>query len=42
MAPEVPDVLAKHVRPVVEELLARNGLALHDPVGWAVHPGGPR
>ncbi|WP_323380075.1 type III polyketide synthase [Streptomyces alkaliphilus] len=42
LAPEVPDVLAKHVRPVVEELLARNGLALHDPVGWAVHPGGPR
>ncbi|GAA1903306.1 hypothetical protein GCM10009716_11590 [Streptomyces sodiiphilus] len=38
----VPDILAKHVRPAVEDLLHRNGLALPDVAGWAVHPGGPR
>lgn len=42
LAPEVPEVLAKHVRPVVEELLARHGLESADVDGWAVHPGGPR
>ncbi|WP_374203134.1 type III polyketide synthase [Streptomyces sp. ST2-7A] len=42
LAPEVPEVLAKHVRPVVTELLARNGVAPDSPIGWAVHPGGPR
>jgi predicted naringenin-chalcone synthase len=42
LSPEVPDVLARHVHPVVESLLARNGLALSDVTRWAVHPGGPR
>jgi alkylresorcinol/alkylpyrone synthase len=38
----VPDVLAEFVGPLVDRLLARNGLS-RDVVGaWAVHPGGPR
>jgi alkylresorcinol/alkylpyrone synthase len=42
LSPAVPDVLARHVRPVVEDLLGRNGLAVDDVAGWAVHPGGRR
>ncbi len=42
LSPRVPDVLAVHARPVVEELLGRNGLAVGDVGGWAVHPGGRR
>lgn len=42
LSPRVPDVLALHVRRVVDELLARHRLALADVTGWAVHPGGPR
>lgn len=40
LSPAVPDVLARHVRPVVEELLGRHGLAVSDVDGWAIHPGG--
>ena len=40
LSPKVPDVLSRHARPVVEELLGRNGLAVGDVQGWAVHPGG--
>ncbi len=40
--PRVPDVLARHARPVVADLLARHGLAVEDVRGWAVHPGGRR
>lgn len=42
LSPRVPDVLARHARPLVEELLAANGLCLAEVDGWAVHPGGPR
>jgi len=38
--PRVPDVLERHARPVVEELLGRHGVAVPDVAGWAVHPGG--
>jgi len=38
----VPDVVGAHVGPVVDELLARHGVARHDVAAWAVHPGGPR
>ncbi|WP_093839853.1 type III polyketide synthase [Streptomyces aidingensis] len=41
LSPEVPDILAKHLRPVTEELLARHRLQPSDVAGWAVHPGGP-
>ncbi|MGI8681616.1 MAG: type III polyketide synthase [Mycobacteriales bacterium] len=42
LSARVPGVLARHVRPVVEGLLARHGLAVGDVAGWAVHPGGRR
>ena len=42
LSPRVPDVLAAHVADVVTNLLQRNGLAISDIAGWAVHPGGPR
>jgi alkylresorcinol/alkylpyrone synthase len=42
LSPRVPDVLAKHVGDVVDELLAKAGLRVEDVAGWAVHPGGPR
>jgi predicted naringenin-chalcone synthase len=38
----VPDVLARHVEPLVDDLLARHGLGRDQVAGWAVHPGGPR
>ncbi|HEY8455357.1 MAG TPA: type III polyketide synthase [Actinopolymorphaceae bacterium] len=38
----VPDVVARHVRPVVRALLGRHGMTIDDVTGWAVHPGGPR
>jgi alkylresorcinol/alkylpyrone synthase len=38
----VPDVLAAHVEPAVDDLLARNQLGRGDVAAWAVHPGGPR
>jgi predicted naringenin-chalcone synthase len=40
--PRVPDVLARHARPVVEDLLRPHGLEVGDVAGWAVHPGGRR
>jgi predicted naringenin-chalcone synthase len=42
LSPKVPDVLAVHARPVVDELLSRNGLVVEQVQGWAVHPGGRR
>jgi alkylresorcinol/alkylpyrone synthase len=42
LSPRVPDVLAVHVRPMVDDLLARNGVRSGEVDGWAVHPGGPR
>jgi predicted naringenin-chalcone synthase len=42
LSPKVPDVLARHVGPLVTGLLDRHGRAISDVTGWAVHPGGPR
>jgi alkylresorcinol/alkylpyrone synthase len=42
LSPRVPEVLARHVGGVVDELLAGAGLRVEDVAGWAVHPGGPR
>jgi predicted naringenin-chalcone synthase len=39
---KVPDALAGHVGPAVDELLARNRLRRSQVQAWAVHPGGPR
>jgi predicted naringenin-chalcone synthase len=42
LSPKVPDVLARHVRPVITDLLSRHGLSASDIAGWAIHPGGRR
>jgi predicted naringenin-chalcone synthase len=42
LSPRVPDVLALHVRDVVDDLLGTHGVRREDVAGWAVHPGGPR
>jgi alkylresorcinol/alkylpyrone synthase len=42
LSPRVPDILAAHARPAVEQLLSRHGLTLDDISGWAIHPGGRR
>jgi predicted naringenin-chalcone synthase len=42
LSQRVPDVLDGHVSQLVDDLLARHGLARSDVDGWAVHPGGPR
>ncbi|HEX2073516.1 MAG TPA: type III polyketide synthase [Geodermatophilus sp.] len=42
LSARVPDVLARHVGDVVDELLGGAGLRSEDVAGWAVHPGGPR
>jgi predicted naringenin-chalcone synthase len=39
---QVPDVLAAHVGPAIDELLGRNQLRRDEIEAWAVHPGGPR
>ncbi|MFC8849431.1 MULTISPECIES: type III polyketide synthase [unclassified Micromonospora] len=42
LSPKVPQVLSRHVRGLVDDLLARHGAVLSEVGGWAVHPGGPR
>jgi predicted naringenin-chalcone synthase len=42
LSPHVPDVLSRHVGPLITGLLDRHGLAVGDVASWAVHPGGPR
>jgi predicted naringenin-chalcone synthase len=42
LSSRVPDVLAQHARPLVDELLRRHRLQICDVAGWAIHPGGPR
>jgi predicted naringenin-chalcone synthase len=42
LSPQVPDVLAAHVAPLVTGLLERNGLTADAITAWGVHPGGPR
>jgi len=42
LSPEVPAVIARHLRGWLEPWLAGHGVGLGDVAGWAVHPGGPR
>lgn len=42
LSSKVPQVLSRHVRGLVDDLLARHGGTVSDVDGWAVHPGGPR
>lgn len=39
---QVPALVARHVGPVVDALLARHGLGRADVKTWGAHPGGPR
>ena len=42
LSPRVPDLIAEHLRPWIEQWLARQGLSLRSVGSWAIHPGGPR
>ena len=42
LSPLIPEVLERHVVGVMDELLTRHGVEVHEVAGWAVHPGGPR
>jgi predicted naringenin-chalcone synthase len=42
LAPTVPGLIARHLRPWMESWLAQQELALADVCTWAVHPGGPK
>jgi len=42
LSPRVPELIAEHLRPWMEDWLARDGMTLADVRTWAVHPGGPR
>jgi predicted naringenin-chalcone synthase len=42
LSPRIPDLLGRHLRPWLENWLARHGLAPATVASWAVHPGGPR
>ncbi len=42
LSSRVPTLIAKHVRPFLDEWLDRHGLSVPAIKSWAVHPGGPR
>jgi prepilin-type processing-associated H-X9-DG protein len=42
LSPQVPDLIAAHLRPWLEGWLADHHLSLESIGCWAVHPGGPR
>jgi predicted naringenin-chalcone synthase len=42
LAKRVPGLIAAHLRPWLEEWLARHGLTIDRIGSWAIHPGGPR
>jgi predicted naringenin-chalcone synthase len=42
LAKQVPALIAKHVRPWLQDWLGRQDVRLEDVATWAVHPGGPR
>lgn len=42
LSQRVPAIIGKHVRPWLEQWLAKSGLTIADVGAWAVHPGGPR
>jgi predicted naringenin-chalcone synthase len=42
LAKKVPQLIARHLRPWLENWLRKNGVALTEVGSWAIHPGGPR
>jgi predicted naringenin-chalcone synthase len=41
LSPRVPVTLSRNIKPVMERLLAPQGLTTRDITHWLVHPGGP-
>ena len=42
LSPKVPEVLSRHVLPLVTDMLGPHDLGVSAVDAWAVHPGGPR
>jgi predicted naringenin-chalcone synthase len=42
LSPRVPSLIEEHLRPWLEDWLARSGCSLDRIRSWAIHPGGPR
>lgn len=42
LSPRVPDLIQAHVKPWLEQWLAKQELTIDQVGSWAVHPGGPR
>ncbi|MBD0292950.1 MAG: type III polyketide synthase, partial [Jiangellaceae bacterium] len=42
LSPRVPDLIAGHVRHLVDELLAPHCMGIDDVARWVIHPGGPK
>ena len=42
LSADVPDLIARHLRPWLEGWLRRHDLQIKDVRSWAIHPGGPR
>ena len=42
LSQKVPGLIEKNLRPWMTSFLDKEGLAIQDVLGWAIHPGGPR
>jgi predicted naringenin-chalcone synthase len=42
MSRKIPSLIAKNLRPWLQDWLGDNALSLSDVQSWAVHPGGPK
>ncbi len=42
LAKQVPGLIQKHLKPWLEQWLAKSDLKIEDIKSWALHPGGPR
>lgn len=42
LSKQVPELIARHLRPWLLAWLDRQGMSLRDVASWAVHPGGPK
>jgi predicted naringenin-chalcone synthase len=42
LSPGIPNLIREHLRPWIENWLARHDLKITDIAGWAIHPGGPK
>ena len=42
LSKQLPEIVGEHIKPWMEDWLARSGLAIDGVGSWAIHPGGPR